>query len=233
MPRLPRLIAPGQPHHVIQRGNNRQPIFADPGDYRAYLEWLEEASERFGLQVHAYVLMINHVHLLITPEHRESIGRSLQSVGRCYVQYFNYYSGRTGTLWEGRYRSTVIEAEDYLLACSRYMELNPVRAGLVRSPAHYRWSSYRCNAQGKADALLSSHPVYKRLGRSRAGRVEAYRALFRHALGDSIVEDLREATNKGWALGNDRFKAQLEALSRRRVSPLPRGRPKGGSQDDP
>ncbi len=221
MSRLPRLIVPGQPHHVIQRGNNRQPIFADPYpcDCRTCLEWLEEASERFGLQFHAYVLMINHVHLLVTPRHRESIGRSLQAVGRRYVQYFNYYSGRTGTLWEGWYRSTVIEAEACLLACSRYIELNPVRAGLVRSPAHYRWSSYRGNVQGKADALLSPHPAYRR----RAGRIEAYRALFRSALGDSIVEDLREATNTGWALGNDRFKAQLAAISRQVGEPITPG----------
>lgn len=176
MPRLPRLIVPGQPHHVIQRGNNRQPIFAELSDYHAYLDWLAAASARFGLRIHAYVLMTNHVHLLVTPERSESIGRSLQSVGRRYVQYFNYCYGRTGTLWEGRYRSTVIEAEDYLLACSRYIELNPVRAGMVRSPAHYRWSSYRANAQGRADPLLSLHPVYKRLGRTRADRVEAYRS---------------------------------------------------------
>ncbi|MGH8400106.1 MAG: transposase [Gammaproteobacteria bacterium] len=226
MPRLPRLAAPGQPHHIIQRGNNRQAIFADTQDYAVYLEWLREAAKRFRLYIHSYVLMTNHVHLLATPSTAESMGHTLQSLGRRYVQYFNYTYGRTGTLWEGRYRATAIAAEDYLLLCSRYIELNPVRAGMVNSAAHYRWSSYRHNAQGRNDAMLSPHPVYQRLGTDQQARCGAYRELFRYVMDENEVEELREATNKSWALGNDRFKAQVEALSKRRVSPLARGRPK-------
>jgi len=170
--------------------------------------------------------MTNHVHLLVTPMAEDSIGRTLQSLGRRYVQYFNFSYGRTGTLWEGRYRATVIDAEAYLLRCSRYIELNPVRAGMVKSPAHYRWSSYRHNALGKDDALLSEHPLYKRLARTTAERQEGYRALFKHAVDQDELASIREATNKGWALGSDRFRLQVEAMAERRSAPKPRGRPR-------
>ena len=178
MARLPRYRLPGVPQHVIQRGNNRQAIFAQEADYAAYAHWLHAAARQHGLAIHAYVLMTNHVHLLVTPEHQDSIAKTLQSLGRRYVQYFNYTYGRTGTLWEGRYRATVVDAEPYLLTCSRYIELNPVRAGLVKSPAHYRHASYRHNAQGRPDPLITEHEVYRRLDRSRPRRCAAYRALF-------------------------------------------------------
>lgn len=225
MARLPRYNLPGVPQHVIQRGNNRQAIFAEEADYAAYRDWLQEAAASHGIVIHAYVLMTNHVHLLVTPQHQASIGKTLQSVGRRYVQYFNDTYGRTGTLWEGRYRATVVDAEPYLLTCSRYMELNPVRAGMVKSPAHYRHSSYRHNAQGRPDPLITEHELYRRLGRSRARRCAAYRALFRGAVAEEILEDIRAATNTGWALGNDRFRGEIERLSQRRTAPLPRGRP--------
>jgi len=225
MARLPRYSLPGVPQHVIQRGNNRQPIFADEGDYVAYLNWLKQAADQHGLAIHAYVLMTNHVHLLVTPEREESIGKALQSIGRRYVQYFNHTHGRTGTLWEGRYRATVVQAEDYLLTCSRYIELNPVRAGMVKSPAHYRYSSYRHNAQGRKDPLLIEHEVYRRLGRTIAARCDAYRALFHGAVAEAALDEIREATNKGWALGHDRFRDRIEHLAARRTAPLPRGRP--------
>ena len=226
MARLPRYVVPGVPQHVIQRGNNRQVIFADEADYRAYRDWLREAAFRNGLLVHAYVLMSNHVHLLVTPDATDSIGRTLQSLGRRYVQYFNWTYGRTGTLWEGRYRATVVDAERYLLICSRYIELNPVRAAMVGSPEGYRWSSYRHNALGQPDELLVEHELYLRLGKDEATRRDAYRALFRTALDVAELNQIRDATNKGWALGNDRFQAEIEALTRRRAEPLPRGRPK-------
>lgn len=225
MARLPRYRLPGVPQHVIQRGNNRQAIFAQESDYAAYVDWLNEAARQHRLAIHAYVLMTNHVHLLVTPEQQDSIGKTLQSVGRRYVQYFNYTYGRTGTLWEGRYRATVVDAEPYLLTCSRYIELNPVRAGLVKSPAHYRYASYRHNAQGRPDPLITEHEVYRRLGRSRHSRRAAYRALFRGAVEEGILKDIRTATNTGWALGNDRFRGEIERLSQRRTAPLPRGRP--------
>ena len=225
MARLPRYVLPGVPQHVIQRGNNRQPIFAADGDYRAYLDWLKAAADRHGLSIHAYVLMTNHVHLLATPAQEDSIGKTLQSLGRRYVQYFNYTYGRTGTLWEGRYRATVVQAEDYLLTCSRYIELNPVRAGMVNSPAHYRYSSYRHNAQGRKDPLLTPHEVYRRLGRTITDRYTAYRALFRGAVDEATLNEIRATANKGWVLGHDRFREEVARLAERRAAPLPRGRP--------
>lgn len=226
MARLARYVVPGIPQHVIQRGNNRQAIFAADGDYVAYLDWLQQGAQANGLHLHAYVLMTNHVHLLVTPMAEDSIGRTLQSLGRRYVQYFNFSYGRTGTLWEGRYRATVIEAETYLLRCSRYIELNPVRAGMVKSPANYRWSSYRHNGLGQADPLLTEHGVYKRLARRADERPVAYRALFRAAVSEEELTSIRDATNKGWALGNDRFRLQIEAMAERRAMPKPRGRPR-------
>lgn len=225
MARLPRYSLPGVPQHVIQRGNNRQPIFAAEADYQAYLDWLRQAADQRGLSIHAYVLMTNHVHLLVTPEQEESIGKALQSLGRRYVQYFNFTYGRTGTLWEGRYRATVVQAETYLVTCSRYIEMNPVRAGMVKSPAHYRYSSYRHNAQGRQDPLLTEHEVYRRLGRTHAARIDAYRALFHAPVEEGALNEIRGATNKGWALGHDRFRDRIEHLAARRAAPLPRGRP--------
>lgn len=224
MPRLPRYVLPGVPQHIIQRGNNRQAIFAADCDYLAYLEWLRQAAEQYGLHIHAYVLMTNHVHLLATPLVADSIGKTLQSLGRRYVQYFNYRYGRTGTLWEGRYRATVIDAQRYFLACSRYIELNPFRAAMVEVPGAYRWSSYRCNALGEENCLVTEHDVYRSLGCSAELRQAAYQGLFQQAVTDEFLDTLRDATNKGWALGNERFCAEVEALAVRRAAPLPRGR---------
>jgi putative transposase len=170
--------------------------------------------------------MTNHVHLLATPSQEQSVSKTLQSVGRRYVQYFNYAYRRTGTLWEGRYRATVIDAERYLLTCMRYIELNPVRAqGMAEHPADYPWSSYRGNGLGAQDSLLTPHEVYRRLGRSASERQSRYRQLFRAQLSQADIEAIREATNKAWALGNERFRARIEALAGRRAAPLPTGRP--------
>jgi putative transposase len=169
--------------------------------------------------------MPNHVHLLATPAAEASAGRTLQSVGRRYVQYFNHRYGRTGTLWEGRYKSTVIDVEAYLLACGRYIELNPVRAGMVAHAREYRWSSYRAHADGERDDLLTDHKLYRRLGTDAPSRQAAYRLLFRAALGEALLTEIRTATNKGWALGNDRFRLQIEALGNRRAAPRKAGRP--------
>ncbi len=227
MARLPRLFVPGQPLHVIQRGNNREPIFASDEDYRFYLRCLQEAADAQGLAIHAYVLMTNHVHLLATPETESSLSKTLQSVGRRYVQYFNHTYGRTGTLWEGRYKSTLIESARYLLTCMRYIELNPVRAAaMVQHPGDYPWSSYGANAQGKPDALISPHGLYRRLGRSNEEREAAYRQLFRVQIANADLEAIRQSTNKAWVLGDSRFRAKVEALSERRAAPLPRGRPR-------
>lgn len=226
MARQPRFFVPGEAQHVIQRGNNRAPIFADDEDYRRFLVWLTEASHEHGVFIHAYVLMTNHVHLLATSAHGESLPRALQSVGRRYVQYFNYAYRRTGTLWEGRYRATVVESERYMLTCMRYIELNPVRAGMVRRPTDYRWSSYHTNARGAPDPLVTAHELYCRLGQSERERERAYRDLFRVTLSNADVEAIRKATNKCWALGNDKFRQRVEELSGRRAAPLLRGRPR-------
>ena len=225
MARLPRFFAKGYPLHIIQRGNNREPIFGAEPDYLFYLDCLQRAAEEHGLAIHAYVLMTNHVHLLASPSDEASAPKTMQSVGRRYVQYFNFTYQRTGTLWEGRYRSTVIDAEAYLLTCMRYIELNPVRAAMVEHPAEYPWSSCRANTLGEEDSLLTAHSIYQRLGRSENERQSAYRQLFRAHLPKADIEAIRQATNKAWALGNDRFRAKIEALGARRTGPLPKGRP--------
>ena len=178
MTRLPRYVIPGQPQHIIQRGNNRQVIFAADADYQFFRDALVEAAKKHGLTIHAYVWMTNHIHLLATPEFDHSISKVLQSVGRRYVQYFNFTYRRSGTLWEGRYRATVVNSEQYLLTLMRYIELNPVRAGMVAHPGDYPWSSYRHHAQGEPGVnadWLTAHEEYLRLGRNEADRQSAYR----------------------------------------------------------
>lgn len=223
MARLPRYVLPGQPQHVIQRGNNREPIFCGEADYRFYLEKLGIACQKHACNLHAYVLMTNHVHLLITPQVANGIGKVMQMLGRYYVQYFNYTYERTGTLWEGRYRATLLDSEQYLLTCMRYIELNPVRAGMVEHPRDYPWSSYHDNALGHEDERLVPHELYRRLGATAKERQAAYRALFRCHITARTLEDLREATNKAWILGNDRFRARVESQLNRRGSPKVRG----------
>ena len=226
MARLPRYFVPNCPQHIILRGNNREPIFAAEDDYRKFYECLGESAQKHEMAIHAYVLMTNHVHVLATPDSVEALGKTLQSLGRKYVQYFNHAYRRTGTLWEGRYKATVVEAERYLLTCMRYIELNPVRAGIVKHPGDYRWSSYLAHAQGASDQLLTEHALYRRLGRTDDERRAAYQQLFQAQVTKADVEVIRAATNKAWALGNDRFRQKVEALAGRRAAPLPKGRPK-------
>ena len=223
MARLPRIVIPGQPQHVIVRGNNRSEIFRADADYSFYLEKLKAACDQHGCQIHAYILMTNHVHLLVTPETEQSLAKTLQMLGRYYVQYFNFSYQRTGTLWEGRYKATLIDSESYLLTCMRYIELNPVRAGMVSHPSEYRWSSYHCNALGRADALVTTHLQYRRLDKAAETRQAAYRLLFRHHLAESSVAAIRDATNKAWVLGSDRFKQRVQRQLARRVEPSARG----------
>ena len=223
MARQPRFVLLGQPQHVIQRGNNRSVIFVADEDYRKYMEILAEACERFECDVHAYVLMTNHVHLLVTPYREDGISKLMQSLGRKYVQYFNYQYGRSGTLWEGRYKSTLLDSERYLLTCYRYIELNPVRAGMVEHPSQYPWSSYGVNAKGKTSDSVVPHELYLRLGATNKARRQAYRELFKVHIGSERLMEIREATNKAWVLGNDRFKQEIEAMTERQVSPRARG----------
>ena len=223
MARLPRYVLPGQPQHVIQRGNNRGVTFFAEEDYSFYRECLREACDQHGCAVHAYVLMTNHIHLLVTPDHSTSIAKVMQSVGRRYVQYINYTYQRSGTLWEGRYKATLIDSEQSLLTCSRYIELNPVRAGIVAHPGDYPWSSFRAHAHGQTDKLIQDHSLYTALGNTDITRQEAYRDLFKAQIDATTLNLIRESTNKAWAMGSDWFRKEIEATLQRRTRPLPRG----------
>ncbi len=225
MPRRARLMLSNVPLHLIQRGNNRQACFFADEDYRFYLDWLAEYADKTGCQVHAYVLMTNHVHMLLSVNRAEAPGELMKALGQRYVQHVNRTYRRSGTLWEGRYRSCLTQEETYLLACQRYIELNPVRAGIVDHPGEYRWSSYRANAQGEHDALLKPHPLYNALGMDAAARQAAYRELFRYQLDPGLVDEIRRATNGNYALGNERFTAQISEALGRRATPGKSGRP--------
>lgn len=222
MPRRPRLILPEVPLHLIQRGNNREICFVSDDDCRFYLEWLGEYSVRAGCSIHAYVLMNNHVHLLVTPKTADAVGTLMKRLGQRYVQYFNRTWRRSGTLWEGRFRSCMAQDDAYVLGCYRYIELNPVRAGMVKHPGEYRWSSYAANAQGAQSSLLTAHPDYRGLGHDDSARQQAYRELFRYQLDPGLVDEIRDATNGNYALGDDRFHRQIENALQRRAT---RGRP--------
>lgn len=225
MPRRPRIKLPDLPQHLVQRGVNREPSFFADEDYSCYLHWLKKSSADYRCAVHAYVLMTNHVHLLVTPETTDGLGRLMQSVGRRYVQYINRTYRRTGTLWEGRFKSSVVQEEGYFLRCMRYIELNPVRAGMCADPGHYRWSSYRHNGLGQADERLTSHPQYLLLGASWTEQQAAYRALFRTGLDEEALADIRLALSQGQPLGNDRFSERLCAAAGVKRTLARRGRP--------
>ena len=230
MPRQQRYRLPGVPQHVIQRGNNRQVTFFDEGDYLHYLEDLQDAAEKWDCEIHAYVLMTNHVHLLMTPNQEEGIAKVMQSVGRKYVRYINGVYRRSGTLWEGRYKSSVIQSDRYLLTCYRYIELNPVRAGMVENPGDYRWSSYRFNAYGQPDRLVTTHPEYLKLGADESERHHAYRELFRHKIDTEQLHQIRDTLQQCRVLGNDRFRSEVETALAIKATPGKRGRPR---KDDP
>ena len=225
MPRRPCLILPGIPLHIIQRGNNRQACFYADEDYLAYLGWLGEYAKKSRCTVHAYVLMTNHVHLLVTPQDKYGTGELMKRLGQRYVQYINRTYRRSGTLWEGRFRSCLTQEESYVLRCYRYIELNPVRADMVSHPAEYRWSSYRTNAQGEDSMLVQPHTQYKLLGSNIHARQSAYRELFRYHLDPGFVDEIRTATNGNFALGNAHFKEQVSAALGRRAMPGKSGRP--------
>jgi putative transposase len=226
MARLARIEAAGYPHHVIQRGNNRQAIFAGERDYARYLTLLQEAASTHAIAVHAYVLMPNHVHLLMTPEKEGGLSRFMQALGRRYVRWFNDRHGRTGTLWEGRFRATVIASDEYLLACMRYIELNPVRAGLSSNPGEYRWSSHLHHVGQSIDPLIRDHGSFWALGNTPFERQSAYQGLFETPLGDELVTLIRKATNRGRALTNNEGSEALRKIPGQSAAPRPRGRPR-------
>ena len=226
MARQPRLTVPGYPHHVIQRGNNRQPIVLDDADRLRLLGLLAEHASSCKVALHAYVLMDNHFHLLATPETQDGLPQLMQAVGRSYVRYFNNRYGRSGTLWEGRYKSTLIETERYLLACMVYIDLNPVRAGMVAEPAQYPWSSHRhCIGQG-VDKLVTPHTLLWNLGNTPFAREAAYRELVHAGVSPQQQEVLTRTALTGWALGSALFLQELQEGTTRRIAPSKRGRPR-------
>jgi putative transposase len=227
MARLPRYAIKNHPQHIIQQGRDGQQIFFADQDYQYFHDCLDAAAYNYQLKVHAYVLMPDHVHILATPGNTDSISRTTQSIGRNYVQYFNECYGGSGTLWEGRYRATVVESKRYLLTCCRYIEMNPVRNGLVKTAADYRWSSYAHNALGKTDEMITAHKEYLQLGGDDKSRNKTYRAMFRQTLSAEQVQQITDATFKGWVLGDSSFARKIEKLSGRRATQLPKGRPKG------
>jgi putative transposase len=226
MPRRPRVVLPDIPLHLIQRGNNRQACFYAEDDYRVYLQWLWQYARETRCAVHAYVLMTNHVHLLLTPTTASGVGELMKRLGQRYVQYINRTYRRSGTLWEGRFRSCLTQEESYVLGCYRYIELNPVQAGMVEHPGDYRWSSYRTNAQGATDSGLKPHECYLALAKGKEARQAVYRELLRYPLDPGLVGAIRAATNGNYALGSSRFQEAVAKILGRRVIRGQSGRPK-------
>ncbi|WGK92057.1 transposase [Pseudomonas migulae] len=222
MPRRARILMPGVPLHLIQRGNNRSVCFFSEEDYLFYIELLAEQANKNGCEVHAWCLMSNHVHLLISPQEQSGASLLMKGVGQRYVQYVNRTYGRSGTLWEGRFRSSLVQSDRYVLACYRYIEMNPVRAKMVAHPGEYRWSSYRNNAQSDFSYFITPHAQYLSLGGANISTTDAYRELFRNELETGLVNQIRAATNGNYALGGSRFAAEIEAMIGRRAQ---RGRP--------
>lgn len=232
MSRRARLSVAGIPWHIIQRGNNRAVCFHAEEDYRRYLDDLAEQSRRFGCTIHAYVLMTNHAHLLLTPHKTDSAGQMMKHLGQRYVQYVNRVYRRSGTLWEGRFRSCLTQSEEYVLACYQYIEMNPVRAGMVRHPRDYRWSSFHANGDGRKDSLVTPHEEYLGLARNDDERRASYRALSKAPLDPEVVARIRSATNGNVVLGSKRFEDQIAKLLKRRVTRGKAGRPRRGTETE-
>lgn len=226
MPRKPRFFVLGLPVHAVQRGHDRDAVFFDDFDYLEYLRCLRQESLACGCVVHTYVLMTNHVHLLISPERSDSIRCLFQGLGRHYVRYINTTYQRRGALWEGRYKCNHIESLSYLLVCMRYIEMNPVRAGMVDHPSRYRWSSYAANALGVSNAIVSPHAEYLALGATGESRQAAYRGLFEKPEEADQLAQVRAALQSGTPLGNDRFRTHIETVLGRKVGQTRRGRPR-------
>jgi len=233
MPHRPRLDPPGIPRHIVQRGNDRQPCFFQEADYLCYLQELRELAVRQHCVVHAYVLMTNHVHLLLTPAEAGQVAALMQALGRRYVRYVNDRYHRTGTLWEGRYKSCPVDRDSYLLCCYRYIELNPVRAHMVERPGDYRWSSHGANAYGRPDPLVAPHLGFLALGHDAESRQNAYRELLGQAIPDDDLTAMRVHLQRQHALGTGRFRAAIEAQLGRPAGPVKIGRPRKHAESAP
>ncbi len=225
MPRKRRFFLANVPVHIVQRGRSREPVFFDDGDCSAYLHWLAEASERYDCAIHAYVLMTNHVHILATPSKEDGLSKMMQYLGLRYVPYINHRYNMSGSIWEGRFKASLIDSDEYLLTCMRYIELNPVRANMVKQVRSYRWSSYGANALGRSDTLVQAHSVYQALAKTRKQRLDTYKALFKLGIEREEMMSINNAWRTGTPLGNDRFKANIEQVLQRKVGQNRRGRP--------
>ena len=225
MPRKPRYFLPGICCHLVQRGGDHEAVFSDAADHAYYLECLAEAAARYGCAIHAYVLMIDHVHLLLTPKDKPGVSRMMQYVGRYYVPYVNDKYGSSGTLWQGRFKASLVD-DAKLLTCMRYIDTNPVRSGVSRAAAYYRWSSYRANAQARPDALLTPHELYLGLGRNKRARADSYKELCKQPLDAADLRDIREAWQSGTPLGDAQFKKRIERRLKCKVGHARRGRPR-------
>ncbi len=232
MARLPRICPPGIPKHIIQRGNNRQACFGSEEDFAAYAHWMHDFSNKHHVDIHTWGFMTNHVHLLVSPSTNEGVSRMMQEVGRHYVRYFNHTYRRTSTLWGGRFKSCVVDAENYLLSCQRYIELNQARANMVDKPADYLWSSYHSNGLGNPSTLWTPHEIYLSLGKLASERLTAYRQLFKSLIDEATLKTICDSVNKGLAFVNDRFKREIEHLTGRRVTPGKRVPKKRDKQKD-
>jgi len=225
MARQPRLVIPAQPHHIVQLAVDGQAAFRDDDDHRAFLNWLRDAAKLYKVAIHAYVLLPSQVQILATPSDAEGMARMMQWVGRHYVPYFNKKYHRAGTLWQGRFKASVVDPATYLLLCTRYIEFAPVRAALTLNPLDYPWSSYAHHIGVKPDALIMDHAAYWSLGNTPFERDAAYRALAEQALTTTELAQLGGSVSKGWAIGSDAFKSELEKQTNRQVRPGKRGRP--------
>jgi len=225
MPRKPRFFIPGVPVHIVHRGHSRDPVFFEDEDYSTYAYWLGEASKRYSIKIHSFVLMTNHVHILITPPEKTSTSLFMQYIGRRYVPYMNQKYGKSGSIWEGRYKASLVQVEDYFLATMRYIELNPVRAGMVESPSHYRWSSFCHNSGLRAISFVRYHSVYISLAGNDKARFETYKELFRSQLDQEVMKQIADAWLTGTPLGNDYFREKVEARVLQKVGHYKRGRP--------
>ena len=214
MPRHSRYCPAGMPVHVIQRGNNRQTLFTSDKDIAAYAHWLNDGTTKYGVHVHGWVFMTNHVHLLLTPLHDNAVSQLMQYLGRLYVRYFNFAYARSGTLFEGRFKSSLVQQEEYFISCLRYIELNPVRAGMVVDPGDYRWSSYRVHGFGLSTQLWEPHRAYLSLGEHALERQKAYLSLMSKKLDSEVIIKIRQCANSGLVLGSEKFRAQVDSLRR-------------------
>jgi len=226
MARKPRFNLVGVPQHIIQRGNNREACFYAEDDYQFYLECVELFAKKYNCLIHAFVLMTNHVHMLVTPQSENAVSQMMQSVGAKYVRYINKTYKRTGTLWEGRFKSSLVDTNNYFLTCMCYIELNPVRAAMTEVPGEYKWSSYQANAYGRNVSCLTQHPIYTDLSENKDQRLHRYRELFAKALHYDQLHEIREALNQELVLGESRFKYKIETMTNRRINPGKPGRPK-------